>query len=231
MSSIINININLMGYIVLEVRSVLVIGHGGCRMDFVAGWLGKLNGFVDTGWYVDPYTGESYGHRTTKMIDSTGANVQDELLKFGFKLTDNAELLLASGCHGFYLNNQLTGCNPNNLRIIRINFTNDDINQICWDFLIKTFLGSPQTITAVQTRIQEHVFYMNLRPIIDVDFPTIDVEYQQLLSIDGARFIAEKLGLTPSIEEYQLWEDALPLAISPEEIELHGHLWRKQDFF
>lgn len=215
----------------LAVKSVLIIGHGGCRMDFVAGWLGKLNGFVDTGWWMNPTTGESLGERTTKMIDSNNNSVVQELQKFGYKLTDNAALTVASGCHGFTLNDKLQGCNPNNLRIIRITFTDEFISRICWDFIVKTFLGSPQTTNSVQTRIQNLLWFMNFRPLIDVEYPTIDVDYEQLLSMDGAFHIAEKLGLEPTGVHYKLWQDALLIASSPDEIELHGHLWRKQDFF
>jgi len=215
----------------IDVKSVLVIGYGGCRMDFVAGWLGKLNGFIDTGWFVNPLTGESYGQRTTKMIDSTNTSIAQELLTFDYILTENAPLTVASGCHGFTLNDKLAGCNSNNLKIIRINFTEEYINKICWDFTVKTFLYTPQTRASVYTRIQEISFYMGIRPIVDVEFPTIDVNYEQLLSMDGAYFIANQLGINPSTEQYQIWKDALLLASSPDEIELHGQLWRKQDFF
>ena len=214
----------------LAVKSVLVIGHGGCRMDFVAGWLGKLDGFVDTRWYVNPDTGESYGERTTKMIDVNNNSIAQELLKFGYILTDNAALTVASGCHGFTLNDKLIGCNNNNLRIIRINFAEEYINKIIWDFIVKTFLCSPQTNESVRARIEVLQLYMPLLSI-DIDFPTIDVNYEQLLSIDGAYYIANHLGLTPTAPQYKLWQDALLVASSPEIIELHGQTWRKQDFF
>lgn len=216
----------------IEVKSVLIIGHGGCRMDFVAGWLGKLDGFIDTGWHINPVTGESYGERTTKMIDSNGACIQDELLKFGYKLTDNANKMIASGCHGYKLNSQLTGCNTNNLIIIRINVTQDFIDKIVWDFIVKTWLETTQSKWSVHSKIREMVdFITRIGLIIEVDYPTIDVDYAKLLSMDGAYYIADKLGLEPTGKHYKLWDDALSIASSPEEIELHGQLWRKQDFF
>ena len=50
----------------IKVKSLLVIGPGGARMDFVAGWLGKLPNFIDVNWTINPVTGHS----------TSGANIK-----------------------------------------------------------------------------------------------------------------------------------------------------------
>lgn len=236
------------------IKSILVIGNGGSRIDFVSGWLGKLPGFIDTNWCIDPKTGQSTGDMNlTKQLDYNLTSLKFVFKECGYVLSDDAKYSFASSCHGFNLDNQIGDCNGNNLKIIRIVNLRNHYSKVSWEYIAKTYLQdltdyntiynvidssiksqediNKASVEIVKDIINKSIDYIKEAEDPMVNFKTIDIEYEKLLSVTGAYYLSNQLNLKLTQKDYQLWESALPLASTPNEIYAFDYLWRKQDFF
>ena len=238
----------------VNVKSLLITGIGGTRIDFVAGWLGQLPKFVDTNWSIDPATGWSKGDiNLTKCLDKDQSlNLIDCLGQYQFKLTNDAEYTLATTCHGIHLDNQLTNCKFDAYQIAYINFNEADQDQILWNFLVKTYLTEKRNRSSISQNFQYNIDHqgdlsddIKVQKIINIfknvkkymanvnpaKSTQIILDYDQLFVPGGSRYLTEQLKITTTGDRHHLfWDMVLPIIDSPDEIYQFGYLWKKSDF-
>ena len=127
----------------IPIKLKLVTGLGGSRMDFVAGWLGTLPGWINNQWQVDPVTGQSNGYmRFTKAIDSMQTDLTTLLADHQLQLSQNNQYNWAGACHGFGVkrNNLLPFIEEGTVELLNIVVEPKYLNEIVWNFIVKTFL-------------------------------------------------------------------------------------------
>jgi len=127
----------------LEVAAKLSIisGAPGSRKDFVAGWLGRCNGFVDTYWRVDPIDGHS-------ELVSGGDVFKDLLVQIKHKnivIDALSDKTIALACHldisTYTAFDQLVDSIPlDAVTLYYINCKEADMVQYHWDRIVKVFL-------------------------------------------------------------------------------------------
>ena len=241
----------------LGIKLCIVTGMGGFRMDFVSGWLGKLDNFVDSVWSIHPMTGQSSGSmQQIKRIDKYECYLEDVLLEHSLVLDPNSNITFAGACHGYQLNYYHREIVKNNIVVLRIQTGTADINLIKWEFFVKTYLtrkdnlhsllhntgqwsidtslgANPtdaQRVKMLDSMIKNHQDV----PIQDIDyegFPYINLDYTKLFVPGGSQYLCDQTGLTVSDRHHQLWNQMLPLATSPNELTVWGHTWRREDYF
>jgi hypothetical protein len=241
----------------LPIKSVLVTGPGGCRMDFVAGWLGTLPGFIDNEWKIDPITGRSSGDMLhTKILDSViddGVTFEYFLeSQFNLTLSTDTNMVYASTCHGYRLNQQLSTCDKNLVKVIQIVPSEKYYDKIKWEFIAKTFLSLPEKITIFKketplpidrllsslqleltnkNRIDQILFRANNIGVekVNYDFDFLPVPYEMLLCKDGSKYITDTLNISVHDRYHEFWNAMLPMINTPDEIYRYGYLWKKPD--
>jgi hypothetical protein len=236
---------------------MLVSSVPGGRSDFIAGWLGLLPNFIDSGWCIDPVTGQSYGNmRFTKMLDK-GKSFNDVWLK-QFKLSADADLCITGSCHGFSLNSLKDEISAGSINVISVTMTDSttDFKKLKWDFVVKTYLSqnkvshyyatnnntwmidqtidkSPGEITA-SDRI-EAVDKLLKTPISNVYYcpdisGAINVEYNLLFQPNGSQYLCDQLGINVDNAYHRYWNHMLLIADSPDVLNVWGHTWRREDY-
>ena len=127
----------------IKAKITIICGVSGSRKDFVAGWLGHCDGFVDTQWRVNPTVGNS-------SLNNYGWSIVDI-----FDAIDRGDLLpdaesnrsIALTCH---VPPTLQGANnldkidefvkTNAINIAWINLNGGDMIQYHWDKIVKAYL-------------------------------------------------------------------------------------------
>jgi hypothetical protein len=238
---------------------MLVIGAGGGRMDFVAGWLSLLPGFIDVNWGIDPITHQSYGDmRFAKLLDQ-GKSLEDVWPK-QFQLSADANLYLVGTGHGHCLTTLEEKINADLVKLVVINTTGSDINvnKLKWEFIVKTYLSEykisyyravNRAKWLIDTMIEKDSGHITVDDRISaVDLllknlgglayktqahhpSAVDVDYNQLFQLDGSRYLCDQLGMTVNDSYHQHWNHVLPLADSPDTLTAWGHVWRYKDYF
>jgi len=225
----------------IKVKSLLVIGPGGARMDFVAGWLGKLPGFIDVNWTINPITGHSNSDANlTKILDSDPTLTLTELLKTNnYELDKDAEYTLVGTCHGHHLRTQLNSIDPESYRVLAIDCPKELFDQIAWEFFIKTYLTEFKTRWALLSGRQ-----FNLAPDLVLANPLINkpnksffnkdhyplsytkLDYSMLFVPGGSQYLIDQLGLDPIDARYhKFWDSMLDISTSPKKIYQFGRWW------
>jgi len=244
---------------ILSVKNLLVVGPGGSRIDFIAGWLGKLPKFLDTVWSISPLTGCTISStmNVTKQLDKKEyqtKSVKDVLQYSGYELSESAEYTLATTCHGVFLNNQLSSCNDRNFTLIQILARPQSTNQLIWEYVIKTFL----TRCTTKFHIENNLIYNNFPLLISSDAdrkefvhrkiieirqvniykpidifynPKIQLYYDELFVKGGSYNITNSLNIDIDKRFHTYWDLALEIATSPKEIYQFGHHWKYSDYF
>jgi hypothetical protein len=236
-----------------QVKLLLVTGPGGARMDFVAGWLGTLPGFVDTRWYIDTTTGLSIGDtHFTKGLDRPGSDISDVMSGHNMCLSSNSNLIWAGSNHGNQLHNYKTLNADGKLDILHIDITGADLDQIHWEFLAKTFLTCRRHITNYINQslwIIDQQINKEKNSISDADRikkfeellsnkmeffnPNLEnlkyttVEYDKLFQPGGSKYLVDLLKTTASDRQHAHWDHALTLSTTPETITAWGRSWTK----
>lgn len=238
----------------LGVRLWLVTGPGGCRMDFVAGWLGKLPNFVDSNWCIDPVTGQSTGTmQQLKFIDQRDYQLTQLLSVHSLRLDSSSNTIYAGTCHGSRLGDFQSEIAQHQIKIIRIN-PGIDVDCIRWEFFVKTYLTMKRDVYSLQSQIGTWAIDFKLDPspaniqrvaaldqvirqgleFSDIDysrFPCVQLDYDRLFVPGGSQYLCQQLELTADSAYHNYWNHQLLLAKSPDELEVWGHCWRKQDYF
>jgi hypothetical protein len=241
----------------LGVKLWLATSPGGCRMDFLAGWLGKLDNFANSSWTIDPHTGRSCGMmQKIKNIDREGYRLEDVLAKHSFELDPNSDITFAGTCHGYQLNQFDQEIIKNKIVVLQIQPGTADHNLIKWEFFVKTYLSKhnnihdllystlPWTIdsllgganTTNAMRVQKLSDMMKnyndvLKDVGYKGFPYITLDYTKLFVPGGSRYLCDQIGITAGEQYHLYWDGMLPLASSPNELTVWGHIWRRKDYF
>jgi hypothetical protein len=226
-------------------------------MDFVAGWLGKLDNFVDSEWSIHPVTGQSSGiMQRIKHIDEYDNQLEDVLLKNSLVLDPASNITFVGACHGYQLEYYHQEIIKNNIVVLRIHAGNADHNQIKWEFFVKTFLTrrdniyrmvhnhgqwgidtrlSPNPTNAQRVQMLDEMIKNSDSLLKGIDhyerFPYIKLDYTKLFVPDGSQYLCDQTGLTIDDRRHQYWNQMLPLAVSANELTVWGHTWRRQDYF
>jgi len=217
----------------INTKCWIVTGTGGSRIDFVAGWLGTLPGFVNNNWGVDPTTGQSTGEmRMFKQLDyAPDYAVRTCLRDFGdFELTHDADLTYVGACHGRYLNLQIQN-DP--IKILYINIAGADLNKIAWEFLVKTYLSTPTirqqsfSIDAIEEKIKNFKLSSGYKP----HATSTVLDYSKLFQPGGSRYLCNCLQLVVDNRYHEFYSNQLTWADTPREISALGRTWRYSDYF
>jgi hypothetical protein len=223
----------------IKVKSLLVIGPGGARMDFVAGWLGKLPGFIDVNWTIDPITGHSTSEASlTKILDSDPALTLTEVLKTNnYELDKDAEYTLVGTCHGNNLKIQLRSADPTTYQILTIDPSDELFDQINWERFIKTYLTefknqfailndrkfnqSPEIVLAKKPFDKKDKTFNN-----NCSFAHTKLDYSMLFVPGGSYYLIDRLGIGPiDLRYHTFWDSMLDISTSPKKIYQFGRWW------
>jgi hypothetical protein len=219
----------------INIDCYLVSGPGGSRIDFVAGWLGTLPGFINNHWGIDPTTGQSTGEmRLVKELDN------DPSLKLHKHITDVFQnrcqlssdpiLTYAGSCHGWHLDKQIDI--DDNVKVIYIDINNADLNKIKWEFFVKTYLSRPQinNLDTLDSILKEPIFDQREKyyPLFK---NSIVLDYNLLFCIDGSRYLCDLIGLDVVDQYHEFYNFNLLWADAPREISARGSLWKFKDYF
>lgn len=243
----------------VKAKLMLVIGPGGGRMDFVAGWLSLLPNFVNMNWGIDPVTHQSYGDmRFAKELDY-GKDFKSVWPR-QFELSADSNLYLTGTGHGNYLDNIQDKINSGSVKVISINTNGSDvnINKIKWEFIVKTYLSqykisyhravkrSAWLIDNTVEKLPEHVTNEDRIAAVAALLKTssidsykyqnyssdvTEVNYNELFQSGGSRYLCKQLDLTVDDPYHQYWDFVIPSADSPKELVVWGHTWRYEDYF
>jgi hypothetical protein len=229
------------------VKCILVASPPGARSDFVAGWLGTLNNFVDNRWQIDPLTGMSSGlQRMTKILDKPDhITLQQRLSELDMQLSAASELTFAGSVHGFdFYKIKLKPRLPwddygKTFKILYIHVPEHDqsvMDQIRWEFFCKSYLSgqydwkvllNDPTVEIEQLASQE---FNTFHEFSNYQIPmSTSAEYAQLFAPGGSVYLCDLLGISATAKDHQAWDQALLQANSPDEITQFGRVWRRED--
>lgn len=224
----------------IDARCCLVTGHGGARMDFIAGWLGCLPGYIDNSWSINPVTGASNGdQKQIKNLDSNKQLTLSECLKnnLNINLDAAAPVCYAGSLHGWHLAQQIQ--DYNGVKILYIDISNADQSTILWEFFVKTYLGNKDRFSLLRTDKNHNLDFIlaNTNKQSSIILPRIDVaktivlDYSQLFVEHGSRYLTDRLGIVVDDIYHNFYNSNLRYANSPNEINYQGRNWRKSDYF
>lgn len=238
----------------IPVKSWLVTGIGGSRIDFLAGWLGTLDGFVDTHWRLHPVTGSSNGDsRITKILDTVSSMTLDTALgDYNMALSSDADLKVATVCHGWFVGQQVSHLDRQSYKIIFINTDNVNKDLLQWEFVVKTYLTRFTDVFHLQTKD----YYLIDRQLgqnptdedraaavinilkripnsnsVDRNIIDLELDYNKIFCQTGVSYLEDALGIVTSRRHHEMWDHYLVMAESPKEIYCFGKLWRYSDYF
>lgn len=159
----------------IPIKLKLISGVGGARIDFVAGWLGTLPGWINNQWQIDPITGQSNGFmRMTKPLDHGNNDISTLLKDLNLELSPHAKFYWAGACHGFYNKIDISNLlNSGSVELWRIQVRDVDINEIIWNHIVKTFMSHDTRIS----RLQDQTPYLIDRRIKDAQ-PSVVIDDQ-----------------------------------------------------
>jgi hypothetical protein len=230
-----------------SVRILGIQGKGGLRMDFVAGWLGMLPGFVESHWYIDPVTRQSRGS-TANVVDLRQEFDLIEILRHDYRyaLSSLGDYCFATKLHGInacYRPLVDNGC----ISIYNIEADqNVDLSQVKWEYNIKTYgkyeYGSWHIDSLIELdnvsdsdRIAKLDLLLNnpvhvpQKGITQTVYP--NMYYSSLFVPGGSEYLCNTVGIDVSRDFHKFWDSMLPLAETPAEVTLWGKRWRKHDYF
>lgn len=238
----------------INVKLWLIVGDGGCRMDFVAGWLGTLPDFISSNWHIDPFTGQSTGFmQHTKNLDNQVDSIEKLLNDHYFTLDPSASMTYAGTCHGLNLNSFKKEIMQNQVGVYVIDDSAADASEILWNFAVKSFitkktdsynLSPGQSCWPIDRHLtlfndQERVaaFEKILKSFkkstqnISYDFSITKIDYTRLFCPGGSYYLCNTIGITAEQRYHQYWDHMLPLSDSPSELKVWGHSLCKSNYF
>ena len=194
--------------------------------------------------------------RDIDNISPVGSNnLQDYLLnQFNWQLDTNAKYAYSGACHGYCINKQIHLDQLSAIKIIVIDTSQVDLATLHWEFCVKTYgfnerrrfcidnnlpnypidLKSKNQSITNQERCElfKKELILNLAttyyppPVI---FPHVTMHYNDVISPDGSKKLAELLGINVDPVYHKLWQNNLELANTPDLINLFDQQWSKDD--
>lgn len=244
----------------VNVRFKLVLSGAGARGDFVAGWAGLLPNVVHNWWNVDPVTGRSNGIFECRWVETSDTFEQlfarnklildpaSDLIYVGPMHGYNLDLATIS---------QL--CSTGAVDVYYIDISKVDYSTIHWEYVVKTYLINRNTLSNIhihhewlidqsidlpytditnEHRISEvkqhlndqtyHVKTLEDKFLNNKNITVLD--YQSLFQPGGSSYLCDKMELVADSVFHKFWDTMLPIAKSPESINVWGYQWNKQDF-
>jgi hypothetical protein len=226
------------------VKIIGILGFGGLRMDFVAGWLGKLPNFVESNWNIDPVTRQSVGTTFNNVDLSDPVSLNGFLESHRYVLDSTAKLIFATKLHAFALEYQPMIDNKS-IEIYELCYDSNNLDQVYWEFVIKTFgkLSANRSWNVDNFINKDNIIDQDRAEWLDLKLRKkhkvqkdkqsnfSGLEYSRLFCNDGSRYLCDALEITADTAYHAFWNIMLPLAVTPDEIELWGKTWRRQDYF
>lgn len=244
-----------------KIRFKLILAGEGARGDFVAGWAGLLPNVINNWWSVDPVTGRSNGSFDTRPVEFAGSLEQlffeknlildpaSNLIYVGPMHGYRLDLPTVS---------QL--CATGAVDVYYIDISKVDYLTIRWEAIVKTFLIHRRTLSNIQNHSEwlidqfiklpytditnGHRISMvkkmlngkryNVKKLEDKFLNNKDVtvlDYQSLFQFGGSSYLCDKMGLLADSNLHKFWDTMLPIANSPESINVWGYQWNKRDFY
>lgn len=219
----------------IKVQPWLVTGVGGSRIDFIAGWLSCLPGFVNNHWSIDPHTGQSVGEmRLMKSLDYDPISLKEHLERIGrFAMADDHTIKFCGSVHGYNLERQIA--DDDNAVVLYIKVPDHRLSKVHWEFCVKTyltnkFIGNIHDLTDaafIERKIAEAKRSKAHEP-----HPKAHIlDYEQLFVHSGSRYLCAEMGIEAPDRLHDFYDDMLKWADSPLEIEAYGKVWRFSDYF
>lgn len=224
-----------------------ICGAGGLRMDFIAGWLGKLPKFIESQWHINPITRQSQSITSNVLFLDRDFDLEAVLeTSYHYKLDPAADLQYATKLHA--LNDRYRYLLAN--KSIKVyNLVADstvDISQVTWEFFIKTYGKYSyqqwhidtlinQPIITDQDRINQLDKLLTNKSVVDTwynkstEYPVL--EYSKLFVPGGSQYLCDIIDIKVVDDYHKFWNAMLELADTPSEVTLWGKRWRKQDYF
>jgi len=244
----------------INVRFKLILSGGGARGDFVAGWAGLLPNVINNWWSIDPVTGRSNGSFDTRHVETSGSFEQLFLEKnLILDPASNLVYVGPMHGHRLDLPTISRLCATGAVDVYYIDISKVEYSSIRWEFVVKTFLIHRNTVDNIQRHSEWLIDqYINL-PYLDItnDHRIAEVknqlndrtyyikklenkflnnenvtvlDYQSLFQPGGSSYLCDKMGLSANDTLHKFWDTMLPVATSPESINVWGYQWNKQDF-
>lgn len=244
----------------IKVRFKLILAGGGARGDFVAGWTGLLPNVINNWWSVDPVTGRSNGSFDTRPLETSGSFEQLFIEKnLILDPNSNLIYVGPMHGYRLELSTISRLCATGAVDVYYIDISNVDYSTIRWEFIVKTYLIHRNTIANMQQHSEWLIDQEIKMPYTDItDNHRIDavkqqlnnrpyyikkledkflnnknvtvLDYQSLFQPGGSSYLCDKMGLSADSTLHKFWDTMLPIAKSPESINVWGYQWNKQDF-
>jgi len=236
-------------------KIILVAGPGGSRLDFTAGWLGKLPNFIDSNWNINIASGRSHGFMGfSKSLDFSN-NLQNILQDVNIQITAESKLSCVGAMHGNNTSTYDEFVKKGLAEILQIDVSGAPSSTIIWEFFAKTYLSSDnshhaynnkhrwlidnyinKTSITDQDRIDKIHQYLKHTPKtvsnIDLkDLKHVKVSYNKIFQPGGSFLITKALNLDVDKKYHDYWDAMLPFAKSPNIIDVFGCQWKKEDYF
>jgi hypothetical protein len=226
------------------IKIIGILGTGGLRMDFVTGWLGKLPNFVESNWNIDPVTRQSLVTTLLNVDLNNPWSLSGFLESHQYVLDSTSELTFATKLHKFAPEYQPMVDNKL-IEIYELWYDSNDAGQVDWEFVIKTYgkLDANRSWNIDKIISKDNINDQDRIECLDIllrkkhnvqkdkqsDFSGL--EYSRLFCNDGSRYLCDTLEITADTAYHAFWNIMLPLAQTPDNIELWGKTWRRQDYF
>lgn len=239
-----------------QIQLVAVHGITGSRTDFVAGWLGTLPGFLNNQWTIDSETGQSrsLGQQLKELDNHNGPTALNQVLSnYSYCLSSRSRWSYAGSYHESNLAQKIHPSNASAIKSVVIDTNKCNPTFILWENIVKTFMTRHRYIHAFNAGTVYGIDFLLSdagQPINDqsrcewidnlldswtvksspvVDLNTHVIEYNELFRPGGSHTIAEKLQLTVTDRDHQVWDHMLTLANAPLQIERFGRTWKYAD--
>jgi hypothetical protein len=244
----------------VNVRFKLILSGEGARGDFVAGWTGLLPNVINNWWSVDPVTGRSNGSFDTRPVETSGSFEQLFLEKnLILDPASNLIYVGPMHGYRLDLSTISQLCATGAVDVYYIDISKVDYLTIHWEFIVKTFLIHRSTVDNIQrhsewlidqqidlpysditndhriaevkTKLNNQTY--NVKKLEDKFLNNKNVtvlDYQSLFQPSGSSYLCDKMGLSADDTLHKFWDTMLPVAKSPESINVWGYQWSKQDF-
>lgn len=241
----------------IPVKLTIILAQGGARGDFVAGWLGTLDNYIDTQWRIDINTGKSAGlmncFKSLNQFNCNSDTLSQIISNRRYIMDPESPWSFAFSWHSLSILNKIT---PNDLpavKVLRVTTEGVDPLHLVWEFTAKTFLSTERYESSVNEGIfcnvdrlcpgesdQQKVRYVKecanrlYNSIIKNTYRAtpnaIDISYQQLFRPGGSRYLCNCLQTSASERHHALWDSSLQLAESKLEYVSMGITWTKSNF-
>lgn len=233
------------------IKILAIVGPGGARMDFIAGWAGTLPNFYPSHWGIDPLRRQST-LATQQVLDLMyPPSITGFLESQKYMLDSAANLTFAIKSHQIDIT-LYPLIHAQTLKVCHIDITNADIVTLAWEFVIKTYLRpqwpptsptrwgidtklSPgctdqQRIEAIDQQIKFQCRFFKKYSKQNFKYEYVDLKYVDLFSPGGSRYFCKKVDIFADDSYHNFYDLVLPLSQTPDEVSQWGHVFCKKDY-